>query len=63
MCACGPQPPPRIPTEAREPQRAKCKQKSLIKPEFSISKIAQRLHLKITEVLLYSFVQPSHDPN
>lgn len=41
----------------------KCKQKFLIKLEFNISKIVQRLHLKITEVLLYSFVQPSHDPN
>lgn len=41
----------------------KCKQKCLIKSEFSISKVVQRLHLKITEVLLYSFVQPSHDPN
>lgn len=57
---------PAIPTDlsgSPTASKGKCKQKLLIKPEFSISKIVQRLHLKITEVLLYSFVQPSHDPN
>lgn len=43
--------------------KGECKQKFLIKPESSISKTVQRSHLKITEVLLYAFVQPSHDPN